>query len=116
MSEDRSSILDEPTNEYAMRHAANELNRMTSKFDIPAEDQDRLNFAYQQLQRGANTLSDMERDLRDAKRMVALLVIKAGGEVSVSDRALLGLSNETIIETMDNVIEGGMVLRVRTPV
>ena len=50
------SILDEPTSEYAMRDAANELNRMTSKYDIPAEDQERLNYAYQQLHRGANTL------------------------------------------------------------
>ena len=56
---EKGSILDEPTNEYAMRHAANELNRMTSKFDIPAKDQERLNYAYQQLLRGANTLHDL---------------------------------------------------------
>lgn len=52
------SILDEPTNEYAMRHAANLLSSMARAIegDVSASDMETINFAYQQLHRGANTL------------------------------------------------------------
>jgi hypothetical protein len=61
VSEERSSSLDEPTNEYSMRHAANLLQRTFGHGTANAEtmnqgDLEVINFAYQQLQRGANTL------------------------------------------------------------
>jgi hypothetical protein len=55
------SALDEPTNEYSMRHAANLISRTFGYGTehaacMNAGDLEVINFAYQQLLRGANTL------------------------------------------------------------
>ncbi|MEQ4566196.1 hypothetical protein [Paenarthrobacter sp. CAP02] len=52
------SILDEPTNEYSMRHAANLLDNLVraNEGNISPSDMEVIDFAYQQLHRGANTL------------------------------------------------------------
>ncbi|MFJ4286419.1 hypothetical protein ACIPY0_12310 [Paenarthrobacter nicotinovorans] len=57
--EGTKSILEQPTDEYSMRHAANELGRMARDMDLTKDQEERINFAYQQLHRGANTLSDL---------------------------------------------------------
>jgi len=52
------SILDEPTNEYSMRHVANLLSNLAraNESNLSPSDLEVINFAYQQLHRGANTL------------------------------------------------------------
>ena len=60
-------------------------------------------------------VEDVERELSDAKRMVALLVLEAGGKVALSRRAITEVSNRTIIETTQDVINGGWVIRARVP-
>ncbi|UOD80336.1 hypothetical protein [Paenarthrobacter ureafaciens] len=67
------SVLEEPTDEYTMRHAANELGRMAREMqlNLTPEQVERINFAYQQLHRGANTLhtaqTDVEAKIREGK-------------------------------------------------
>jgi hypothetical protein len=56
-------------------------------------------------------MAEVERELSDAKRMIALLVLEAGGKVAISRRAVAELSNETVIETMQDVVNGGWVIR-----
>ena len=60
-------------------------------------------------------LDEAERELRDAKRMIALLVLEAGGKVAISRRAVTELSDETVIATMQDVVNGGWVIRARVP-
>ena len=49
--------LMEPTSEFAMRHAANGLIHLVNNSSrLSREDLETLNYAYQQLHRGANTL------------------------------------------------------------
>ena len=52
------SILEEPTNEYSMRHAANLLSNLAraNEGNLSPSDLEVINFAYQQLHRGANAL------------------------------------------------------------
>jgi len=49
---------DEPTNAYTMRHAANELSRFVNRNRgaVPDSKLEAVDFAYQQLLRGANTI------------------------------------------------------------
>lgn len=56
-------------------------------------------------------LADVERELTDAKRMIALLILEAGGKVALSRRAIAEISDETVIETTQDVINGGWVIR-----
>ena len=56
------NILTEPTNEYSMRHAANLIQNAfghgtVNSQTMSAGDLEVINFAYQQLHRGANMLS-----------------------------------------------------------
>lgn len=60
-------------------------------------------------------LEQAERELSDAKRVIALLVLEAGGKVSISRRAVAELSDNTLIETTQDVINGGWVIRAGTP-
>jgi len=60
-------------------------------------------------------MADIERELSDAKRMIALLVLEAGGKVALSSRAMDEVSDQTMIETAQDVINGGWVIRARTP-
>ena len=60
-------------------------------------------------------LEEVERELTDAKRVIALLVSEAGGKVAVSRRAITELSNDTVIETAQDVIHGGWVIRTTNP-
>jgi hypothetical protein len=60
-------------------------------------------------------MAEVERELSDAKRMIALLVLEAGGKVALSRRAITEVSDETIIETMQDVVNGGWVIRARVP-
>ncbi|MFJ4288025.1 hypothetical protein ACIPY0_20480 [Paenarthrobacter nicotinovorans] len=54
------SILEQPTDEYSMRHSANLLSNLVraNEGNLSPNDLEVINFAYQQLHRGANTLSD----------------------------------------------------------
>lgn len=60
-------------------------------------------------------MAEVERELSDAKRVIALLVREAGGKVAISRRAVAGLPNATVIETTQDVINGGWVLRTKEP-
>ena len=47
----------EPTNEYALRHAANGLIDFANRHrELPAAELDLIDYAYKQLHRGANTI------------------------------------------------------------
>lgn len=58
---------------------------------------------------------EVERELAEAKRVIALLVLEAGGKVALSSRAITEISDETIIETTQDVINGGWVIRAVRP-
>ena len=60
-------------------------------------------------------LSDIERELTDAKRVIALLVAEAGGKVTISRKAITEISDATVLETTQDVINGGWVIRARDP-
>ena len=60
-------------------------------------------------------LAEVERELAEAKRVIALLVLEAGGKVALSSRAITEISDETIIETTQDVINGGWVIRAVRP-
>ena len=81
--------------------------------DLDAEDKAEELFAARQALAAAAPymLAEVERELTEAKRVIALLVLEAGGKVSLSRRAVAELSNETVIETMQDVINGGWVIR-----
>ena len=53
-----SNPHDEPTNEYNLRHAANELIQFVNRNrgTLPGAELEAVDFAYKQLLRGANTL------------------------------------------------------------
>ena len=59
--------------------------------------------------------AEVERELTDAKRVIALLVGEAGGKVAISRRAIAELSDATILETTQDVINGGWIIRTRIP-
>lgn len=60
-------------------------------------------------------LEQVERELADAKRVIAMLVLEAGGKVTIGRRAITELSDDTVIETTQDVINGGWVIRARVP-
>ena len=60
-------------------------------------------------------LGQVEQELIEAKRVIALLVLEAGGKVALSRRAITELSDETVIETTQDVVNGGWVIRARKP-
>lgn len=60
-------------------------------------------------------LEQAERELSDANRVIALLVLEAGGKVSISRCAVAELSDDTLTEVSQDVINGGWVIRARRP-
>ena len=58
-------------------------------------------------------LAELERELTEAKRVIALLLLEAGGKVAISRRAITDLSDDTVIETTQDIINGGWVIRAR---
>lgn len=55
----------------------------------------------------------IERELADTNRVVALLVTEAGGKVSLSRRAITEMPDDTVLETTQDVVNGGWVIRAR---
>ena len=119
-----SDPLMEPTSEYTMRHAANLLSNTfghgtENAANMSAGDLEVIDFAYKQLHRGATTMraeSDrLEGELKDAQRIIAILVQQAGGKAAISRRAIAELPDETFIETTQDVINGGWVIRAKMP-
>ena len=58
-------------------------------------------------------LAELERELTEAQRVIALLLLEAGGKVALSRRVITELSDDTVIETTQDIINGGWVLRVK---
>lgn len=51
----------------------------------------------------------------EALRVIALLVLEAGGEVSVSRRAINDLSDDTVLESTQEPVSGAWVIRAIAP-
>jgi hypothetical protein len=51
----------------------------------------------------------------EAKRLIALLILEAGGEVSISRRAIDELSDETVLESTREPLSGTWVIRAIAP-
>jgi hypothetical protein len=81
---------------------------------LPA-DEVTVEFLRENLESIREDFRQVERELVDAKRMIALLVAEAGGKVSISRRAIAEISDETVIETTQDVVNGGWVIRTRVP-
>lgn len=58
-------------------------------------------------------LAELEREVTEAKRVIALLLLEAGGKVAISRRAIAELPDDTVIETTQDIINGGWVIRAR---
>lgn len=58
-------------------------------------------------------LADIERDLSDAKRVIALLVSEAGGKAAISRKSVTELPADIVIETTQDIINGGWVIRAK---
>jgi hypothetical protein len=60
-------------------------------------------------------LGEAESEMVNLKRIIALLILNAGGKATVSRRALAELSDETSLETAEDPASDGWVIRVTVP-
>lgn len=60
-------------------------------------------------------IGEAEGEMVNLKRIIALLVLDAGGRATVSRRDMAALSDETFIETTEDVTAGSWVIRVDPP-
>jgi len=66
------------------------------------------------LEAAAPHMADDELPI-EAKRVIALLVLESGGTVLVSRRAISELSDETVLESTQDPLTGGWVIRAIAP-
>lgn len=89
------------------------LDKMYDDKTLSVDDEDRDLMRAALEAAAPHMLEQVERELTDAKRVIALLVTEAGGKASISRRAMTELPDETSIETTQDVINGGWVIRTR---
>lgn len=57
---------------------------------------------------------ELEEEVRNSRKLTALLVKKLGGEVTVSPKEILGLHSETVLKRSD-LPDGSWKFEVREP-
>ena len=91
------------------------LDKMYNDKTLRVDDEDRDIMRAALEAAAPHMLEQVERELADAKRVIAMLVLEAGGKVTIGRRAITELSDDTVIETTQDVINGGWVIRARVP-